>query len=152
MDILKLILKELKIQEYFQQGKNEIKEVEVIEEKTKQEKTRWYNIRYRFGISETEYNELLEEQNHSCGICHRHEDEFAKRLAVDHDHQTGEIRGLLCTHCNQRFLGRHRNAQLFRNAAEYLERERKGWKVPSRKRIKKRSKRSPSANKKRRKQ
>ena len=110
-----------------------------------------YNIKRIYGISQTEYEELLEEQKFSCGICKRHESEFAKKLAVDHDHHTGEIRGLLCQYCNQRVLGRHRDPIIFRNTAEYLERDRKGWKVPSKKRIKKRSKRSPSNNKKRRK-
>lgn len=56
-----------------------------------------------------------------------------------------QIRGLLCSHCNQRFLGRHNDATLFRSAADYLEKPRKGWLVPKKKR---KRKRSPSANKK----
>jgi hypothetical protein len=54
------------------------------------------------GISYTldEYNESLEAQNYCCAICHRHKDSFKYRLAVDHDHYTNEVRGLLCRRCN----------------------------------------------------
>jgi hypothetical protein len=108
----------------------------------KKERTRWYNIKYKFGISQDEYNEMLEEQNHCCAICKRHETEFTTALAVDHDHKSLEIRGLLCNHCNSRFLGRHSDPELFRAAAEYLERPRRGWLVPKRKRNRKRRKKS----------
>lgn len=106
----------------------------------RKEKARWYNIKRLYGISQAEYEELLEEQEHRCGICQRHEDEFDRRLSVDHDHKTLEIRGLLCHFCNSRFLGRHNNPKLFRQAAEYLERPRKGWLTPAKKRNTKRRK------------
>lgn len=99
----------------------------------RKEQSRWYNIKRLYGISQAEYEELLEEQEHSCAICKRHASEFTKNLSVDHDHKTLEIRGLLCHFCNSRFLGRHSNPELFRAAAEYLEKPRRGWKTPKRK-------------------
>jgi Recombination endonuclease VII len=44
-----------------------------------------------------EYEKLFEEQEGRCAICGRDQE---TKLAVDHDHQTGERRGLLCKQCN----------------------------------------------------
>lgn len=106
----------------------------------KKEKARWYNIKRLYGLSQAEYEELLEEQDYNCGICKRNEQEFDRRLSVDHDHKTLEVRGLLCHFCNSRFLGRHSNPELFRAAAEYLERPRRGWLTPKKKRNRRRAK------------
>lgn len=51
-----------------------------------------------FGISEADYLEMLDKQGGVCAICKRKE--TGKYLAVDHDHETGVIRGLLCQKCN----------------------------------------------------
>ena len=51
-----------------------------------------------FGITLKEYNVLLEQQKFLCAICK--EKDLKIRLAVDHDHKTGKIRGLLCSRCN----------------------------------------------------
>lgn len=63
--------------------------------------TRWHDMKKTLGIGEKEYNALLEEQEYVCAICsHPHVEEKGGRLHVDHDHETGKIRGLLCNHCN----------------------------------------------------
>lgn len=46
-------------------------------------------------------------QGNSCAICKKHESSFKKRLAVDHNHKTGKVRGLLCYYCNKFVVGRH---------------------------------------------
>lgn len=43
---------------------------------------------------------MLEQQNGRCAICYGIADPSGKRLCVDHDHETGKIRGLLCGPCN----------------------------------------------------
>ena len=57
-----------------------------------------------FGITPEDYDRLHESQNGLCAVCHRPESAVlhgkVKRLAIDHDHETGAIRGLLCTRCN----------------------------------------------------
>ena len=57
-----------------------------------------------YGISADDYALLLREQNGVCAICHRPEETWSKGvkryLAVDHDHETKEVRGLLCGRCN----------------------------------------------------
>jgi len=56
------------------------------------------SLRRKFGITPEEYDALLEAQAGVCAICG--EPPGQKALAVDHDHDTGSIRGLLCGNCN----------------------------------------------------
>lgn len=50
----------------------------------------------RYGISETQYEYIKLAQHGKCLIC----DSTPERLVVDHDHATGEVRGLICRLCN----------------------------------------------------
>lgn len=61
-----------------------------------------YNIKRKYGISISEYEELLVKQNGVCAICKGTKTSSNKngRFCVDHDHETGKIRGLLCSNCN----------------------------------------------------
>lgn len=71
-----------------------------------------YHLKRTYGISESEYQGMLSEQNYVCAICKLPETRIVKstvrkytnpaapRLAVDHDHITGKNRGLLCAKCN----------------------------------------------------
>jgi len=52
----------------------------------------------RYGISYIEYNNLLIKQDYKCAICKTKE--LNKNLSVDHNHNSGKIRGLLCNGCN----------------------------------------------------
>lgn len=79
------------------------------------------HLKRSFGITIEQYEELLAKQNECCAICERHASEFKTRLAVDHDHHTRRIRGLLCTNCNHRVVGRHRDPDLLRKMADYVE-------------------------------
>lgn len=54
----------------------------------------------RYGITLSEYNKKREEQNYKCGICETHEDNLKTRLFVDHNHDTEQVRMLLCQNCN----------------------------------------------------
>jgi hypothetical protein len=53
-----------------------------------------------FGITLEQYEKKLEEQNGKCEICGLTPIENKKSLAVDHDHNSGRVRGLLCNNCN----------------------------------------------------
>lgn len=53
----------------------------------------------QYGLTLEDYDVLLAEQNGVCAICKK-KCATGKRLAVDHCHQTGAIRGLLCYRCN----------------------------------------------------
>jgi len=52
----------------------------------------------RYGITVEQYEQFLIDQNGVCALCGQ--PPTKKRLNVDHDHNTGRIRGLLCHHCN----------------------------------------------------
>lgn len=65
-----------------------------------------YRLSYRYGITLPQYELILAAQNECCAICKKHRSNFKKALAVDHDHKTGKIRGLLCAVCNK-FLGHY---------------------------------------------
>jgi len=81
----------------------------------------------RHGQTAEEYQALLEKQNGRCAICGVREGHWSCRgrecrLALDHDHRTGAIRGLLCNNCN-RGLGRFKDSvDLLEAALRYLQR------------------------------
>ncbi|WP_189050355.1 endonuclease VII domain-containing protein [Micromonospora sonchi] len=56
---------------------------------------REYHLRRRYGIGQTEVDELLAEQGGVCAVCGVPDPEH-----VDHDHRTGWVRGILCFNCN----------------------------------------------------
>ena len=65
---------------------------------------------------------MFEEQNGCCAICQKHQSKFSKALNVDHDHETGEIRSLLCENCNRGLGLFYENPKNLLNAIIYLAR------------------------------
>lgn len=58
-------------------------------------------LQREYGITLETYNALLVQQHERCAICGIHQTLLKKRLAVDHDHRTNKVRGLLCEVCNR---------------------------------------------------
>jgi len=85
-----------------------------------------YHLKRKFNISVDDYNILLSKQAGICAICLKPEIVVdprtgeIRRLAVDHDHVTGEIRGLLCTNCNLMIGCSFDNPEMLRRAIDYL--------------------------------
>jgi len=74
-------------------------------------------VRRMLGIRRADYFNLCERQDWRCAICQTIP---TKSLVVDHDHETGEFRALLCDACN-RGLGFFRdNAEALKRAAQYV--------------------------------
>lgn len=46
------------------------------------------------------YDKLFEEQKGRCAICGKHQIAEKRKLSIDHNHETGKVRGLLCNKCN----------------------------------------------------
>ena len=63
---------------------------------------------------------MLEKQNNCCNICKRPQNEFKQVLAVDHDHNTGIVRGLLCAKCNRALGAYNDSIDILLNAIEHL--------------------------------
>lgn len=85
------------------------------------------NLQRFYGLSNKKYQIMLEAQEGMCAICKQPEIEVdyhtgrVKPLSIDHSHETGKVRGLLCGRCN-RGLGYFRdNPTLLLEAARYLE-------------------------------
>ena len=77
----------------------------------------------KHGLSKDELNNLYLLQNSKCGICGVTETEHGRYLAIDHDHLTGTVRGLLCMACNTG-LGNFKDDIAFLNKAiDYLKKE-----------------------------
>ena len=67
----------------------------------KNPETAWeWNLRKRYGVDRELFEEMLHAQNAKCAICEKPFSEQKRRPSVDHDHQTGKIRALLCHGCN----------------------------------------------------
>jgi len=84
------------------------------------EKIRNKNYKRKYGISLDDYNAMLKSQNDCCAICTRHKSLFKKPLAVDHDHNTGKVRGLLCHDCNTVLGFMHEDISCLLRAIAYL--------------------------------
>jgi len=54
----------------------------------------------KYNLTGADYNRMFNEQGGCCAICGKHQKDMKKKLAVDHDHETGEVRALLCGGCN----------------------------------------------------
>lgn len=101
------------------------------------EKARWARIKRVYGLSKEQYDKL---DTGVCVVCLRPWSSSV-RPCIDHDHATGEVRGLLCFYCNHRVVGRHRDPDLIYRVYDYLSQPRRGWIVPP----KKKKKRKPRA-------
>lgn len=83
--------------------------------------SRWaQHIQRKYGITANIYNEMFERQGHACAICRRKAEELGQTLSVDHDHDTGAVRGLLCAKCNRMLGCAIDRPDVLRDGADYL--------------------------------
>lgn len=83
----------------------------------------WQHIKKTYNITEEEYMSLLVEQNNSCKICGHNGSNSVKSewLFVDHCHETGKVRGLLCNKCNLALGAFNDDTDRLKAAIVYLE-------------------------------
>ena len=118
-DILKPKLKEY-TKSYYKNNKEKIKEQRL----QNKEKIKDYKLKYIYGISLKEYKQKLETQKGKCVICNG--DDKNRSLSVDHNHNTGEIRDLLCSRCNRDIMGKiekegpYKAIQILENTISYI--------------------------------
>ncbi len=80
------------------------------------ERVRNTDLQQRYGITLDDYQALLTSQNGTCAICGTAE----TQLKVDHNHQTGKVRGLLCHLCNAMIGCAREDIDILASAAAYL--------------------------------
>jgi hypothetical protein len=93
---------------------------EEIKQKYSYEKNKNQKLKRIFGISYDEYLNMLAAQNNCCAICGT-DTPGARAFAVDHCHDTGKIRGLLCSKCNTGIGNLKDDIDLLKRAIQYLE-------------------------------
>lgn len=94
--------------------------------KNNPEKAKGHIVKSKYGITGDEYKEMLERSDSLCYACGLPET-FVKNgtirsLSIDHDHETGKVRGLLCNSCNRAIGFAKDNADRLQACAEYLRR------------------------------
>lgn len=114
--------------EHYNEHKDEINAVRRYEGKHNKKVRRErhnFHLRRKFGIGADEYDRMLLDQGGKCAICGTDKPGIngntIKNFAVDHNHETGKIRSLLCANCNQGLGNFLDSPTLLRTAAEYLE-------------------------------
>ena len=82
-------------------------------------------LRRKYGIDLTDYKSMVQEQDDACAICGTKEKGNARGKtrywAVDHDHETGQVRALLCQNCNALLGFSREDPAILERAIEYLE-------------------------------
>ena len=85
-------------------------------------KQRELGLKSKYGIAIEEYNQLLERQQNRCALCSTTvAGKGRKNFCVDHNHETGEVRGLLCFNCNVGLGMLKDSPSLLQRAIRYLE-------------------------------
>jgi hypothetical protein len=77
-------------------------------------------IKKLYGLEMAEYQHMLDAQCYKCAICMK---PFCKTPHVDHCHETGEVRGLLCFNCNRAIGHLQNDIGIIQNAIAYLQRK-----------------------------
>lgn len=93
-----------------------------VKQRVRYEKNRVYRANAdmvrKYGITLEDYNRMLEAQGGHCAICPRVPG--TKRLPVDHNHDTGAVRGILCDRCNRAIGLLGDSTDLLESALNYL--------------------------------
>jgi hypothetical protein len=77
------------------------------------------NLQYIYGITLEDFKRMHREQGEGCYLCKRNIQ--GKNIHIDHDHETGKIRKLLCSNCNTALGLLSDNKQLLLDCVSYLE-------------------------------
>lgn len=83
---------------------------------------RGLNLRQNYGITLEDFDQMLAAQNGRCAICQTTTPGGRGAFNVDHCHDTGKVRDLLCMDCNTGLGKLKHNPALLRQAADYIER------------------------------
>jgi CO dehydrogenase nickel-insertion accessory protein CooC1 len=111
----------VKSKAYREKNKEKISVKKKAYREKNRDKIRASELKRNFGITLHEYSLMFTEQKGKCACCGIHQNELTRNLAVDHDHDTGLIRGLLCSNCNTSIGKLGDNIEGLMKALNYLE-------------------------------
>lgn len=77
------------------------------------------NLKRTYGITLDDWNEMFNNQGGCCAICGKHQS-TSKRFHVDHNHTTGQVRGLLCSQCNTALGLLYEDEQIIKRTLKYI--------------------------------
>lgn len=78
------------------------------------------HLKSKYNMTLEKYNQMFEDQRGVCAVCGVPAGDLKRNLAVDHNHRTGKIRGLLCFACNS-LIGRiEKNPLLIPTMMKYI--------------------------------
>jgi hypothetical protein len=87
------------------------------------------HLKYKYGVSHSEFTERWASQKGCCAICAEELPDLMayenrrRGYAIDHNHETGKFRGILCLHCNSLLGMARESTSILQKAGEYLEKE-----------------------------
>jgi hypothetical protein len=84
----------------------------------RKETQRRLHLKKTYNLTLEQVDEILIKQNHRCAICENSLRE--SRRCIDHDHKTGEVRGILCNPCNIGLANFRDNVHSLLNAIAYI--------------------------------
>ncbi len=114
-------LKKVRNERYREKHKEKVLAMTREWRKNNPEVVRKHNLKKYFGLTVQDYDDMYIGQGGCCAICGTHQSRLKLRLAVDHCHDTGKIRGLLCGSCNTALGLLKDNPDVLYNAIKYLE-------------------------------
>ena len=85
------------------------------------------HLKYKYGVTEEQLMKTLKEQNNACAICEETLPDLLvyenrrRGYAIDHNHDSGKFRGVLCTNCNSLLGMAKDNKSILQAAINYLE-------------------------------
>lgn len=91
--------------------------------KANPELVKGYNLKKNYGVSQERYDEMLLAQGGGCAICGAETNKNGKALFVDHCHDSGAVRGILCYKCNTGLGSFGDSPALLEKALSYLNQE-----------------------------
>lgn len=111
----------LQQQEYYKKNKSEINDKNRLRYAKNKEAAAAYHRQTKYNVTTEQFNAMLSEQQNKCCICHKSfQDLSQKARHIDHNHKTGQVRGILCTNCNT-LLGHAKDSiNILNSAINYL--------------------------------
>lgn len=84
-----------------------------------EERTRWFWVLKTYNLTKAQYDAILEHQKGLCGLCEQPFKE-GQTPHIDHDHNSGYVRGIVHAYCNVRLLHKLRDWKTAQKVADYL--------------------------------